>query len=211
MAKGHARLMESTPAGHHRVTILGETLSLSLKMPGTHWALNALTTLLVAKVLGHELKAAAQSLESITPTERRGALISLSERRVLMDESFNANPLSVQMALESMALMPTEGKRIAVLGDMLELGQGAQKFHEGLAPFLKGIDLLLTHGPHMKHLSKKSPIPTKHFDHKDDLIRAARDNFAPHDLMMVKSSNGVGFIDVVKNLRQHFQDKTHAL
>ncbi len=127
-----------TPDGSEiSATILGQRLDLRLAAPGRHLALNAMAVLLAARAAGVDLEAAAATLARFTAGQGRGARSVLQTPDgpfTLIDESYNANPTSMRAALALLgATTPTgAGRRIAVLGDMRELGPDAAALHEGL-------------------------------------------------------------------------------
>jgi len=191
---------------HYDVSILGDPYTFRLTLPGKHWALNALITLLVIKLLGKDMQKACASLETYAPPERRGVPIILKDDILLVDESYNANPISMRAALESFGLRKTQGKKIGVLGDMLELGPLSARLHENLMDAIKksGITLLLTYGDAMHHLHQavENSMESHHFKTREALIEKLFDQIQPHDAVMVKSSLGMGFIQIVNALTQ---------
>jgi UDP-N-acetylmuramoyl-tripeptide--D-alanyl-D-alanine ligase len=128
----------------------------------------------------------------------------------LIDESYNANPASMRAALEMLAgVAPeSEGRRIAVLGDMLELGTHAQKLHAGLSEAVEdaGVDLALLAGPEMLALKGKleGKIAVEHFESAAALGDRLSSDVRAGDVIMVKSSNGMGFSKVVDGLLQAY-------
>jgi UDP-N-acetylmuramoyl-tripeptide--D-alanyl-D-alanine ligase len=128
----------------------------------------------------------------------------------LIDESYNANPASMKAALELLAGAPVQGsgRRIAVLGDMLELGDHAAKLHAGLAELIKGknIDLVLLAGPEMKVLAEKLADGPKieYRANVDELKPLLMATVRAGDTVMIKSSKGVGFSKLVDALTNQF-------
>ena len=121
--------------------VLGQDVTFRLGAPGRHMAINALAVLLAARAVGLDFAAIAASLADVAPAQGRGARETLQLDRdeptshfVLIDESYNANPASMRAAIDLLgsAKPSGEGRRIAVLGDMLELGPGGPELHEAL-------------------------------------------------------------------------------
>ena len=111
--------------------------------PGRHIVQNALAVLGTAKLAGADVAKAASALAGFTAERGRGKRHVLAHKDgeiVLIDESYNANPVSMKAALELLASAPKgeKARRIAVLGDMLELGQHSAKFHTALAERRRG-------------------------------------------------------------------------
>ena len=169
-----ARLIaaETTPGSVAiRARVHGAPVLFRLGAPGRHLAMNALGALLAAEAAGADLARAAIALAGFRAPEGRGARwrVEMGEGGdlILIDESYNANPVSVGAALELLAATPVEngigrvsrGRRIAILGDMLELGPEERALHAGLAahPALTAIDKVHCVGPRMKALHAALP------------------------------------------------------
>jgi len=185
----------------------GRELSFPIAQTGAHWGLNSLAALLMIEALGAPLQAGLDALKEFAPLEGRGAVRTVEGEDgafTLIDESYNANPLSMRAALASLAVRPTHGRRIAVLTDMLELGPDAPVQHAELArPVVEAhVDLAFCAGPLMRSLWDALPegrrggyAPTA--AELAPLVRAA---VRPGDLVMVKGSNGSKAALVVKAL-----------
>ena len=139
--------------------ILGEKIIYKLGMPGEHMALNSLAVLAAAKLVGADLARAALALSEAKPAKGRGGQLKLQMPEgelLLLDESYNANPASVSAALALLSnLKPTKnGRHIAVLGDMLELGEFGPDLHRNLSHDIErhGIDRVYVAGPLMQNL-----------------------------------------------------------
>ena len=206
-----ARLLKSYEKDglyHHEVTIFGKTCTFHFSMPGQHWAMNGLITLLTINPLGLDLQKACAVLSTFTPSERRGVPVFLKDNMLLVDESYNANPLSMRSALESFGLRTVVGKKIAILGDMRELGDAAESLHKDLKESVleSGSTILMTYGDMMHHLhvTMKKSLECYHFNSLDSLIEKLFDILKPNDAMMVKASLSVGFIKIIHALQQKF-------
>lgn len=179
-------------------SLFGETLSYRLGLPGRHQALNSLAVLAAADALGADPKAAAASLAGLTPVSGRGMRQEVGlpggGAFMLVDESYNANPASMRAALSTAsAIVPAAGgRRIAVLGDMLELGPQADAFHAGLAEAVIAakIDLLFASGPLMRHLVAALPasLPVVHAPDSASLEPQVLEAVGPGDVVMIKGS-----------------------
>ncbi|MBY6260820.1 UDP-N-acetylmuramoylalanyl-D-glutamyl-2,6-diaminopimelate--D-alanyl-D-alanine ligase [Azospirillum sp. 412522] len=144
--------------------IRGERLQYCLSQPGRHWVMNSLAVLLAVKALGADVAAAARSLSSLQPVKGRGTRkrIRLSQGAfTLIDESYNASPAAMSATLEVLGKIDpgAGGRRIAVLGDMRELGNRADALHVALAEPLRAaqVDAVYACGPHMKMLFDRLP------------------------------------------------------
>lgn len=198
-----------------RVTaiIQGEDVSYTLQIAGKHIAVNSLAALLAVKIDGGDIQKAAKALEKIEPIEGRGkreAIPSGEESNpiTLIDESYNASPVAMNAAFRVLAMVDPGrgGRRIAVLGDMLELGQNARKNHEDLAMPLQaaGVDLLYCSGKHMKALYDKMPPANRgaHRDTSAELAEIVPDALIPGDVVLVKGSLGSKMKAVVEAMRE---------
>jgi UDP-N-acetylmuramoyl-tripeptide--D-alanyl-D-alanine ligase len=128
-------------------------------MPGRHMAMNSLAVLAASLLAGADLALAGLALSQAQPAAGRGVRQTLTVpngEATLIDESYNANPASMAAALDVLgqAKIGAQGRRIAVLGDMLELGPTAAELHRGLANVARrnDIDMIFCCGPLMRHL-----------------------------------------------------------
>ena len=210
-----ARLVDTLVASNGvRVTanILGQEIIFILKDAGHHIAMNALSVLLAVKLAGQDVAKAAKELEQIEPPSGRGKREFLdigdaSNPVTLIDESYNASPVAMQAAFKVLALIDPgrNGRRVAILGDMLELGNDGPRLHADLALPLKAanIDLVYTCGTLMKNLHDALPNDNRKFHAKDsvELGQIVPEVLVPGDVVMVKGSFGSKMNVVVEALR----------
>ena len=195
-----------------KADIMGEEVQYTLQIAGKHIAMNSLASLLAVKLSGGDIQRAAKALQTIEPLEGRGRreLIDSGEADnpiTLIDESYNASPVAMNAAFRVLAMVDPGrgGRRIAVLGDMLELGKRAKADHEGLAMPLQaaGVDLLYCSGQNMKSLYDKMP-PANQGAHRptaDELAEIVPDALCPGDVVLVKGSLGSSMKTVVEAMR----------
>ncbi|MDB5432899.1 MAG: UDP-N-acetylmuramoylalanyl-D-glutamyl-2,6-diaminopimelate--D-alanyl-D-alanine ligase [Caulobacter sp.] len=177
--------------------IAGRPLTYSLRQTGAHWGPNSLCVLLVLEALGVDRATALQALADFEPLAGRGAEQTVAIAGgafTLIDESYNANPISMKAAFRTLGARATKGRRIVALTDMLELGEEAANFHAGLEEPISaaGIDLVFAAGPLMKSLFDALP-PTRRGGYAEDAAKLApqvASAVEPGDLVMVKGSNG---------------------
>jgi UDP-N-acetylmuramoyl-tripeptide--D-alanyl-D-alanine ligase len=175
----------------------GRALRFPIRQTGAHWGLNSLAALLMLEALDVELDTALASLAAFAPLAGRGAetVVAIAGGSfVLIDDSYNANPVSLQAALNTLGAHAAKGRRIAVLTDMLELGPETQTFHTQGADMAMaaGIDLVFCAGPLMKYLWDALP-PTRRGGYAQDAAALAPQvapAIEPGDVVMVKGSNG---------------------
>ena len=205
-----SRLVDCTlHADSSRVTadILGERVKYKLNIPGKHIVNNSLGALTVVKVAAGELAKAVEALKNSEPVEGRGnrILVPLEADKpplTIIDESYNANPASMLAAFKVFELVQPVpgGRRIAILGDMLELGKDGPRLHAELAnPLLKAkTELLYCCGPQMDALYQALPPDWRgaHADDSKALIPKLLEIVKPGDVLLIKGSAGskMGYI-----------------
>ena len=193
--------------------VMGRPVTYKLGSPGKHIVLNSLAVLAAADALGADLALAALALGDLTPPSGRGArqvLHAPAGPFTLIDESYNGNPASMRAAIENLGRMPVagRGRRIAVLGDMLELGETAPELHKGLADAVtgNGIDLVFACGPLMRSLYDALP------SHRRGAYAAQASSLEPYvldavragDVVTVKGSLGTRMGPIVKAMTARF-------
>ncbi|MBI1205691.1 MAG: UDP-N-acetylmuramoylalanyl-D-glutamyl-2,6-diaminopimelate--D-alanyl-D-alanine ligase [Azospirillum sp.] len=176
-----------------------ERLQYCISLPGRHWVINSLGVLLAVKAAGADPVSAARALSQLTAVKGRGtrARVRLAQGTVLViDESYNASPIAMEAAFQVLAKIDpgAGGRRIAVLGDMLEMGSRSSELHAALAPSLlaAGIDLVFTCGAQMEHLHHQLP-PARRGDHAPDssgLAEAVAGSVRGGDVVLIKGSAG---------------------
>ncbi|MFY8106709.1 MAG: UDP-N-acetylmuramoyl-tripeptide--D-alanyl-D-alanine ligase [Elstera sp.] len=186
--------------------ILGQRRRYRWGLAGQHQALNSLAVLTALVTLGGNLDAACAAGESLRPVAGRGERLTLPWQGgtiTLLDESYNASPAAVRAALSVLATLP--GRRVLVLGDMLELGTEADALHAGLADAVEatGLSRLYLSGPHTAALAKALPVGrvTRHAARTADLIETVTADLAPGDAVLVKGSLGMKMRPLVEALR----------
>lgn len=183
----------------------GVELRFRLRAPGSHMALNAMAALTASAALGLDPISGARALEKFLPIAGRGLrqTIPLAGGNILLlDESYNGNGASMRAALEVLRLQPAR-RRVAVLGDMLELGDSGPGEHEALAAdVVRSADLLFVCGPLMGHLFDAVPtqIRAVRADDSAGLAPVLAASVAPGDAVLVKGSLGSRMKTVVHAL-----------
>jgi UDP-N-acetylmuramoyl-tripeptide--D-alanyl-D-alanine ligase len=193
--------------------VMGELVTYKLGVPGEHMAINSLAVLATAKLVGADLARASLALSQTTAAKGRGVqerLVIEDGSFLLIDESYNANPTSMEAALALLAQASTgkRGRRIAVLGDMLELGDFGPGFHKDLSQAIatSKVDLVYAAGPLMKHLwdvvssEKRGGYAETSIELRDQLLSELRVD----DAVMVKGSNGSRMSVIVDAMRVKF-------
>jgi UDP-N-acetylmuramoyl-tripeptide--D-alanyl-D-alanine ligase len=191
--------------------VCGQRLTYRLGAPGRHFALNSLAVLLAAKAFGIDLEVAALALSAFIAPPGRGERLEIGfegKRCTLIDESYNASPASMRAALALMGSLPLDqnGRRIAILGDMLELGPNSAAMHKALGADLVAnhIDLVFAAGPFMKELFQALPKALRGAwrpsasELKPFVVSAIRNG----DVLLVKGSNASKMGTIVGALKE---------
>jgi UDP-N-acetylmuramoyl-tripeptide--D-alanyl-D-alanine ligase len=187
--------------------ILGRQIRYRIGAEGAHWALNSVAALAAADLAGADLFAAAHALADLKAIDGRGVARSIAApfgAFVLIDDAYNANPVSMGAALATLGARNVSGRRIVALGDMLELGPQESAYHAGLAEPIAGanVDLVFASGPRMKALWDALPASRRggYAEDSATLAPMVLDALRAGDCVLVKGSNGSRMIKVVEAL-----------
>ena len=198
-----ARLIDFQPhetGARVRGELFGKRIDFQLAQSGFHWGLNSLCVLLMLDALDVPLDTALAALSEFQPLEGRGQIRVIHAPGgdfTLIDESYNANPLSMAAGFRSLGARPlpaSGGRRVVVLTDMLELGDQSEVLHEGLSGPIDaaGLDLVHAAGPEMKRLYDDLPGSRQGLwrETAAELAAEAAMLVGKGDIVMVKGSNG---------------------
>jgi len=191
-----------------KLILEGEKSEVSLPLLGRHFVPNALAAIGVASLFGIETKKAKEALERFRPFPMRMEVVHLEGGKILINDAYNANPRSMEIALETLSEVKGKGRAIAVLGDMLELGDFTDEAHRQLGEKVKelSIDLLLTLGEKaalvvesaIRHgfESKRARVVESHSEGIEILKKMAQEG----DWILVKGSRRLAMEKVVEGL-----------
>ena len=190
-----------------RARVLGETLDFTLATAGAHFVMNAVGVLAAVTALGADPKASARGLADWRPYKGRGGVERIGGI-TLIDDSYNANPTSLAAGLSTLDAMPP-GRRVAILGDMLELGEDEFALHRAIAdyPQMQGVALVHACGPRMRHLMDALPADRRGLwsEEAADLCARAGEMVRDGDVVFVKGSKGsrvASVVDAIRRARQ---------
>ncbi|MCE7030058.1 UDP-N-acetylmuramoylalanyl-D-glutamyl-2,6-diaminopimelate--D-alanyl-D-alanine ligase [Jiella avicenniae] len=211
---------EATPEGANvDAEIAGEPLRFSLSTPGRHMAQNVLAVLGAAHRIGADVERVAAALAGWRAVKGRGARHRLSVPGggvTLIDDSYNANPASMRAALDvlSRAEPGKDARRIAVLGDMLELGTSSAELHAGLKEHVLAakVDMVFLAGEEMKALDEAlaGSLACRWHETNDELLADLESTMEGGDVVLVKASKSIGFSRLVETLLSRHEDATEA-
>lgn len=221
-ARAQARLIRCVPQPDGSMVeaeILGARVDYRIGAPGRHFVLNSLAVLAATSLLGGDLALGALALAQQTPPPGRGVRTPIDVpggTALLIDESYNANPTSMRAALALLADTPLgpRGRRIAVLGDMLELGPAGADLHRELAAPIAthAIDLVFCAGPLMAALWEALPAERRgaYAPTAEDLEAELAGALRGGDAVMVKGSHGSRMGPIVKSLVRRYSPQGKA-
>lgn len=190
------------------VTYNGEVYHVHVPVAGKHFVYNALVAIEAGLALNIDMEKCIHGVETFELTKNRADLIELSEGIKVFDGTYNANLDSMKSSIAVLAQYP--GRKIAVLGDMLELGDFSEKLHREVGDSLveNNIDLTLAVGKASEYIIDevmKNGGKAAHFDNNADLTAALLDTVSPNDVILVKASNGMHLSEVVTALKENFK------
>jgi UDP-N-acetylmuramoyl-tripeptide--D-alanyl-D-alanine ligase len=185
---GETDALLRTPIGEHRFKLpFVEAYNLD----------NALAAIAAGVALGFDLAAMADRAPGIVFSRLRGELVELPENAILVNDCYNANPISMRAALDHLATLEASGRRLAVLGEMRELGPNAAAYHREIGDYARrtGVELIIGVGELGDAYSPDERVPDA--DAAADALAAA---LGPGDAVLVKGSRAVGLERVAEKL-----------
>ena len=205
----HPSYVVRGPRGGSMVTaqLPGAQLSYTISQPGQHWVANSLAVLAAVQAVGGDLALAGLALAELDGLKGRGERHRIAVgggEALLIDESYNANPVSMAATLQVLGEEKVAGRRIAVLGAMRELGAGSGEFHAALAAPLEAahVDYAILVGDDMEALAKAlgGTVEMAHVADAAAALPLARAAIGPGDAMLIKGSNSIGLAALVEAL-----------
>ncbi|WP_409431897.1 UDP-N-acetylmuramoyl-tripeptide--D-alanyl-D-alanine ligase [Litorimonas sp. RW-G-Af-16] len=188
-----------------RLRINQQQIDVTLLVPGEHWIENGAACMAVAHAAGVDLRKAAMALRSVRAEAGRGAVHSVTvdgKSITIIDESYNANPTSMRAAINVLSLKP--GRKLAVLGDMFELGADELAMHARLTEPLEaaGVARVITVGETMRALKGALPQAMRSSWANDwsEALSALKQELQDGDVVLIKASNSMGLGKVVTAL-----------
>ncbi|KWX70445.1 UDP-N-acetylmuramoyl-tripeptide--D-alanyl-D-alanine ligase [Paenibacillus jilunlii] len=184
----------------------------TLPLPGQHNVVNALAALAVARHFSISEDNIEEGLSKLKLTGMRIEMLQAASGLTMLNDAYNASPTSMRAAIDVLQAMKCGGKRIAVLGDMLELGPDEALFHEEIGSYLDPAqtDLVFTFGPLSAHIARKAeerfgPGRVFAFTDKRELTAALTGQIDPRDVVLFKASRGMRLEEVLHSLNDHSQ------
>ena len=187
------------------VTSEKDVYHLNIPTPGEHMAYAASIAVAVGEALGLSKEEIIRGVAAYAPIGSRMHILRLSDGRVLLDDCYNANPQSVSAALEVLARTECE-RRVAVLGDMGELGDLTEQahFNAGALAAMLGIDFVVAIGSKAVKIADGAAMggaEVLHFATREEAMPTLREQLQPHTTMLIKASHAMHFEEIVKELQ----------
>lgn len=190
-------------------TTLFPKVVFSIPVLGQYNVNNALIAISVGNILGVPVEKIQTGLANFDLTKNRTEWIQTTKGMDILSDVYNANPTAMNLVLDSFSKVETKGRKIVVLGDMLELGKSSKEMHESVAKHLspEEIDAVYLYGTEMKYLFEKltnqfseNNISLFEKENKENLIKALSNEINPTDTIFLKGSNGMGLKEIVEYL-----------
>jgi len=203
--------------GSHLLLQVGrEKLEIQLGVAGKHMAINLTAAVGAALLAGGKRETIVASVDKIGAVKGRGKIHVFGEGRksiTLIDESYNANPASMAASMQvlGMHVPKSKGRRVAVLGDMLELGKSSEKLHKGLVKSIResNIDRVWLVGEEIHALVDEldGEVLVGHFNSIETIEKPFLKNLTPGDVIMIKASLGIKSGKLVAAVTKHLADR----
>ena len=204
------RVLETVPEGvdgqRVRLDVKGTPLTLHLPLPGAHNAVNLAAAVAAALALGMPLAPIERFPEHLETSGRRHEVVRAAAGYEILNDAYNAGPSSMRAALDTLAGLPVQGRRGAVLADMLELGAGGPDFHREIGAHAAGrVDFLVTTGTLgalIAEAARAAGLAEVHrAANREEAARLVETWARPGDVVLVKASRGMQLDEVVRALQ----------
>lgn len=177
----------------------------NIPLPGEHMIYNAMAAAAVGLQFDMTKEEIAAGISHVEAVAGRSHLIEAGDK-VIIDDCYNANPVSMKAAIDLLATAP--GRKVAILGDMFELGENEKAMHGEVGKYAaeKGIDLILCVGglsASMYEEAVKNGGNAKHFEKREELEEVLGNLLQPGDTVLVKASHSMAFENIVKNIQEN--------
>ena len=185
--------------------LYGEVREVTIPIPGEHNIYNALAAACVGHELGMDIEEICRGIQSVETIGGRSNLIQV-KGMTLIDDCYNANPVSMKASIDVLSKAP--GRKIAVLGDMGELGKEEKELHAQVGTYLseKNIDHLFCAGELSREMAREAKgnprCTVEHFSSKEDLIPALLQEVKEGDTILVKASHFMEYPKIIEALRK---------
>ncbi|MBF8807303.1 MAG: UDP-N-acetylmuramoyl-tripeptide--D-alanyl-D-alanine ligase [Enterococcus lacertideformus] len=199
-----------TEEGKKQTHFIIDNESFMIPLPGRYNVTNALIAYTIGRFFGLSTEEIRCGLATVSMTQNRTEWLTAGNGASILSDVYNANPTAMGLVLDTFAKLSTKGRRLAVLADMLELGEDSLQMHAQMAEHINSLDysVVFLYGSQMrvlkKELEEKYPeIKVVYFEkEKEALIKAVKEEVQPDDSIVLKGSNGMGLITIVQQLQE---------
>ncbi len=173
---------------------------INLNVGGEAFIYNSMLAIAAGKELGLSIEEIKKGIENFELTKNRLQIYNVNGYKII-DETYNANYDSMREAVNNLG--KESGRKIAVLGDMLELGDYSKEIHENIGKVVNenNIDLLVTVGKDSKYINDNSNVENVHFSTNEEAIKYLKETLTNGDVVLLKASNSLNFIEIVNALK----------
>ena len=188
----------------------GESFAVQIPLPGEHMVYNALAAAAAGQLLGMTPEEIRDGIAAVESVSGRSHIVKLPDK-VLIDDCYNANPVSMEAAID--LLLQADGRRVAVMGDMFELGEQEKEMHARVGKYAaeKGVECIICAGKLARCIyegareaageRKDGPAAEIfYFEDRESLLEGINQILKPGDTILIKASHGMGFEKVVEQL-----------
>lgn len=191
------------------ISLNDENFDVEISLPGEHMVMNALAASCVSDLLGLTSEEIARGISKVKSVGGRSNLIAMKDKTII-DDCYNANPVSMKAAIELLHLANT--RKVAILGDMFELGREEKSMHREIGEFAvsENIDVVICVGELSKNMyqgavAQKEALQTDtrlyHMKDKEEVLQKIGNILEKQDTILVKASHGMGFAKIVEALQ----------
>lgn len=183
--------------------IRGQEYTVRIPLLGRHNVLNTLAALAVASFFKLELSKVLTGLAECELSSMRQSIIKKDDNILVINDAYNASPVSMEMALETLQVLSKQGRSIAILGDMLELGEFSEELHKQVGEYCinNNIDLVYTYGKAAQEISRMliaQGRASKHFFDKISLANEVKEILRKNDVLLFKGSRGMKMEELIE-------------
>lgn len=169
---------------------------------GEHFVLNSLCAIAVGRYFNMNYDEIIKGIANLDLTGKRMEIIKSNCGATIINDTYNANYDSMKAAIEYLKAVKDK-RKIAVLGDMLELGEYSKSLHENVGKCIDNIDILITVGKESEYIAEKASAKLIFkFDNNQDAINKIKELINKDDIILVKASNGMKFIDIINTIKE---------
>ena len=185
------------------VEINDEKIDITVPVGGQHFIYNAMCAIIVGKKLNISNEQIRQGIENFELTKKRMEILKSKNGATIINDSYNASYESMKVAIEYLANRP-EKRKIAILGDMFELGEYAEELHKKVGKEIEKnkIDILICCGENSKNIIKevKEGCKTYYCNNINEIIELSNKILTKDDVVLIKASNGMRFFNIVSKI-----------